>query len=138
MTYQINVLQTEESIGVVKTMKFSISFPCSNIFSHFLKTFLSQKGARGMKILIWSKSFSIILNLLLHVQRNYCAKMRPFGPSFYYYPKSTTAGQNRCLKSITNQTDPIWSKLFRTIKIYFYWSKCTIKKQFQPNWMHLV
>ena len=50
VTHQINVPEREECSGVVKTMKFHITFLCSDVFLNFSKKYSSQKGARSVKI----------------------------------------------------------------------------------------
>ena len=44
--HHINVPEREEFNGVVKTMKFSISFLCSNIFLNFLKVLIIERCER--------------------------------------------------------------------------------------------
>ena len=49
--YQINVLEREESNGVVKTMKFLICFSVAT-FSLVSQRYVQQKGTRGVNKLV--------------------------------------------------------------------------------------
>ena len=73
------------------------------------------EGARAVIIFICYTIFSIILNLPLQVQRN-LNQNEAILSNIFSIAQSDIVSQNWWLKSITGQTEPIWSKFFRSTK----------------------
>ena len=63
----------------------------------------------------------------------YKPKGTQFVKNFQYHPESTIKGPNEPLKSITWQTELIWSP-----KINLYDSKWTIKIHHNYDWPHVI